>query len=286
MLLGRQNATTGGSGNNLASVSLFQFLSNDDGQCVKFSLKRGGKWEQGGPVFFIFFSLYSRRSFLLISLAFENPLSITLSLYPRLFKWWRKSHSLCLVVSTVEYIRFTLIAWLDGIKNRVPLVLTYHPSLEKISRIVRHHWKEIEKSETLAKLFPEPPVVAFRRPKSIKDTLVRGAVSRPSLTVGQCKPCGDKRCKCSLQLQHAQVVHSKTTGKEYKIFCNVNCKTHNVVYLPDCHVCGSQYVGESVQPFNKRMNRHNRDLAKKTLLPWVNTLCRRGTRWITLAYQN
>jgi hypothetical protein len=49
------------------------------------------------------------------------------------------------------------------------VVLTYHPSLEKISGIVRHHWKEIEKSETLAKLFSEPPVVAFRRPKSIKD---------------------------------------------------------------------------------------------------------------------
>ena len=54
----------------------------------------------------------------------------------------------------------------------------------------------------LAKLFPEPPVVAFRRPKSIKDTLVRAAVSRRSSTVGQCKPCGDKRCKCCLQLQH------------------------------------------------------------------------------------
>ena len=112
---------------------------------------------------------------------------------------------------------------------------------EKISGIVRHHWKENEKSEMLAKLFPEPPVVAFRRPKSIKDTLVRAAVSRPSSTVGQCKPCGDKRCKCCLQLQHAQAFHSKTTGKEYKIFCNVNCKTPNVVYLL---VCGSQYVGE------------------------------------------
>ena len=116
-----------------------------------------------------------------------------------------------------------------------------------------HHWKEIEKSETLAKLFPEPPVVAFRRPKSIKDTLVRAAVSRPSSTVGQCKQCGDKRCKCCLQLQHTQAFHSKTTGKECKIFCNINCKTPNVVYLLDCHVCGSQYVGESVQPFNKRM---------------------------------
>ena len=59
--------------------------------------------------------------------------------------------------------------------------------------------------------------------------------------------------------------HSKTTGKEYKIFCNVNCKTPNVVYLVDCHVCVSQYVGESVQPFNKRMNAHRSDLTKKTL---------------------
>jgi hypothetical protein len=65
-------------------------------------------------------------------------------------------------------------------------VLPFHPSLEKIAGIVRHHWKEIEKSETLAKLFPEPPVVASRRPKSIKDTLVRAAVSRPSSMVGQC----------------------------------------------------------------------------------------------------
>jgi hypothetical protein len=41
------------------------------------------------------------------------------------------------------------------INKRVPIVLTYHSSLEKISGIVRHHWKGIEKSETLAKLFPE-----------------------------------------------------------------------------------------------------------------------------------
>jgi hypothetical protein len=33
------------------------------------------------------------------------------------------------------------------------------------------------------------------------------------------------------------------------------------------HVCGSKYVGENVQPFNKRMNGHRSDLTKKTLLP-------------------
>ena len=105
-----------------------------------------------------------------------------------------------------------------------------------------------------------------------KDTLVRAAVSRPSSTVGQCKPCGDKHCKCCLQLQHTQVFHSKTTGKEYKIFCNVNCKTPNVVYLLDCHVCRSQYVRESVQPFNKRWMDTEVTLRKRRSYPWVNTL--------------
>jgi hypothetical protein len=93
-----------------------------------------------------------------------------------------------------EIDRYDLLEYKEKkINKRVPIVLTYHPSLEKISGIVRHHWKDIGKSETLTKLFPEPPVVAFRWPKSIKDTLVRAAVSRPSSTVGQCKPCGDKR---------------------------------------------------------------------------------------------
>jgi hypothetical protein len=41
----------------------------------------------------------------------------------------------------------------------------------------------------------------------------------------------------------------------------------NVIYLLDCHVGGSQCVGESVQPFNKRMNGHISDLTKKMLLP-------------------
>ena len=135
---------------------------------------------------------------------------------------------------------------------------------------VRHCPSSLErnwKSETLTMLFPEPPVVAFRRLKSIKDTLCRAAVSRPSSTVGQCKPCGDKRCKSCLQLQHAHVFHSNTTGKEYTIFCNVHCTMPNVVYPLDCHVWGSQCVGESVQLFNKRMNGHRSDLTKKTLSP-------------------
>jgi hypothetical protein len=132
----------------------------------------------------------------------------------------------------------------------------------------------------MAKLFPEPPVVAFRRPKSIKDTLVRTAVSRPSSTVGQCKPCGDKRCKCCLQLQRAQVFHSKTTGKENNIFCNVNCKTPNMVYLLDCHVCGSQYVGEMCPSIQHKNEWTQKWPYEKDALVRESTLCVAGAALI------
>ena len=50
----------------------------------------------------------------------------------------------------------------------------------------------------------------------------------------------------------AQMFHSKTTWKEYKIIWNVNGRTPNVVYLLECQVCASQYIGESVSNFSTK----------------------------------
>ena len=38
--------------------TFFQFFSNDDGRCLKFSLKRDGKWEQKEPVCWSFFLVF------------------------------------------------------------------------------------------------------------------------------------------------------------------------------------------------------------------------------------
>ena len=35
-----------------------------------------------------------------------------------------------------------------------------------------------------------------------------------------------------------------------------NCKSHNVIYLLTCGVCNIQYVGQTTQPFHKRVNNH------------------------------
>jgi hypothetical protein len=46
----------------------------------------------------------------------------------------------------------------------------------------------------------------------------------------------------------------------------VLCKSANIMYILECSICGLQYVGESKQPFHKRLNGHRSDLTKKPFL--------------------
>ena len=57
--------------------------------------------------------------------------------------------------------------------NRVSFVITYHPALSNLSNIVREHWTTIQKHPELCNIFKEQPVLAYRKPKSLKDILVR-----------------------------------------------------------------------------------------------------------------
>ena len=64
--------------------------------------------------------------------------------------------------------------------QRIPLVVTYHPDLKHLSSVIREHWHLIEQDPTLKKLLPEPPVMAYRRPKSLRDILVRATIKKDS----------------------------------------------------------------------------------------------------------
>jgi hypothetical protein len=135
------------------------------------------------------------------------------------------------------------------------------------TKIQQHTYRRKNHQCQLSKVFPEPLMVAFKQPNSLRNLLVRAEMSKPNTTIGKSHSCGDKRCKCCKHMQHSSSYTSKVTGKQYTIFCSVNCKSANVIYIIECSVCGLQYVGESKQPFHKRLNGHRSDLTKKTFLP-------------------
>ena len=53
-------------------------------------------------------------------------------------------------------------------EERIPLVVTYHPSMNFLARTTRRHHITLRSSERLKAIFGSPPIIAFRRPKILK----------------------------------------------------------------------------------------------------------------------
>ena len=90
--------------------------------------------------------------------------------------------------------------------RRIPLVVTYRLGLTNLSRIARKHLPILHTSSKLKEAIPDPPIIAFRRPKNIKDLLVRAKLNPPSPPTNAINTrCNNNRCKCC----HEMVTCSK-----------------------------------------------------------------------------
>ena len=149
----------------------------------------------------------------------------------------------------------------------MPFVITYHSALSNLSNIVREHSTTIQKHPELCKIFKKPPFLAFRKPKSLKDILVRADISPRSDYNGQCQTCDSRRYMTCKNIQCTQKFSSTDTGEEFIIFGNANCKTENIIYLLECAICGLQYIEEIKQQLSKRLDGHRSDANCKPDLP-------------------
>ena len=72
--------------------------------------------------------------------------------------------------------------------------------------------------------------------------------------------CANTRCKTCPNWNKDNSIISNVTNKKYLLINhtreNINCHTQNIVYLLTCNECNIQYVGETIQPFNERLNGH------------------------------
>ena len=146
-------------------------------------------------------------------------------------------------------------------KTVLPFVMTYHPDLPKVRESVNKHWSIIESSKDLSRVFTEKPIMAYRRPKSLRDLLVHAKLKpdpKDNEPLGESKPCGRARCQTCKMILGTQTVKSSSCAV-FKLKCDTNCKTANVVYLISCCKCQKQYVGETKGPLNLRMNGHRDD---------------------------
>ena len=85
-----------------------------------------------------------------------------------------------------------------GTANRIPLVTTQNPHTTFMAETANRHWYFLQLKERLARILHEPPLIAYRRPKSLQDILVsaklRSKTPGESTTTVGCGPCNKPKC--------------------------------------------------------------------------------------------
>ena len=140
---------------------------------------------------------------------------------------------------------------------RIPLVTHYHPRLRFLSKILRKYYYLLEANEYLKKVFPEPPMVAFRKLKNIRDHLVHTTVKKEKHDILK---CNQVRCKTCDHLQETKTV--TINGKIHKINNGGSCITKNTIYALECMKYNKFYIGETGDELRSRINGH-RALTKR-----------------------
>ena len=163
--------------------------------------------------------------------------------------------------------------------TRPVCVLTYHPVYgKKVFDVFKSLQPLLQSDEEHARVFPEIPLVAFRRTKNLSDSLVRALVPNVQETPG-CRGChADKRCQCCKVITEATSFTSTTTGRTFQIRANdLHCNSTGIVYLLECKKCQIQNVGSTAPRFRLRVNNYrdkHREFCRRKAAGTLN----RGTK--------
>ena len=140
--------------------------------------------------------------------------------------------------------------------NKITFNIAYHPAYRCLNGILRKIHPILAFNKEHQHVFKDPPIVGFRRGKSLKDMLVRAKVPPLVNEGGKSGGCSGKRCNVCPFVSNTAGFEDMN-GKKYDIRQpNLNCNSTNVVYLLSCKTCGIQYIGSCTTKFRLRFNNY------------------------------
>ena len=140
---------------------------------------------------------------------------------------------------------------------QIIFVCDWHPHLSTVPTILKRHFHLLENDTTTSKVFTSRPMVAFRRPKSIKNHVVKNAATRepPPKTT---EPCG-RNCALCKHIRTSETITNPQNGITIKVNDGGNCKSKQLIYAATCKKCKMIYVGETGCSLAERFSKHRHD---------------------------
>ena len=141
--------------------------------------------------------------------------------------------------------------------DRVPLVITYHHKLTNIPAIIHKNYdKMVRKYPEMKEVFPSPPVVSFRRPRNLGDSMVRSDHTAKKTTT---PPKTTTRKRRTTIIDHLMNNSGTITNTKAGITLPIEGglpTDAGVIYAVRCTKHDIISVGNTTHQLNERMNGH------------------------------
>ena len=100
------------------------------------------------------------------------------------------------------------------------------------------------------------------QPQNLRDIIIRSKISPWFSSATSFKNCSSSDCQLHDYTVTSDTFTSAATKQTFQIQQNLDCNSHNVIYLVSCNKpeCGKQYVGETGRQLRDRVVEHLRDI--------------------------
>ena len=145
--------------------------------------------------------------------------------------------------------------------SRPVFVVPYHPALPNVAQIVQKHHRVMTLNPHMKSIFPQAPLVAYKRPQNIRDRLVKAKLpppqNRPKRTRAGMYKC-NKPCSICPFVSNSKTIKAKHTHNDHRVELSkhYDCNTKNIVYIIECRKCGDQYIGQTKNSLKDRFLDH------------------------------
>eukprot|EP00061_Rhincodon_typus_P018843 g48189.t1 len=151
----------------------------------------------------------------------------------------------------------------QDITDRVAFIVQYFLRAERLCHVLCSLQHVID-DEYLTRIFPMPPLLAFKQPSNLKQTIVHSKLPslQDSIDYNTTKPCHGNICKiCQIFDMDTTITCGNITHHAQGRY---SCDLANVVYLIRCRQeCPEAwYIGDTMQTLHQRMNGHRTTVAR------------------------
>ena len=152
------------------------------------------------------------------------------------------------------------------LSKRPIAVVSWDPRLPPIDTIQQKHWRAMTLDPYLKQVFPEAPLVAYRRQKNLREHLIRAKLPpqiemRNRRQLNGLKKC-PKSCLICPYIEEGPTI--KGNSFTWRINTRVSCQSNNLVYMIICtnQSCQNKnkhqlkYIGETERKLKDRICEH------------------------------